>query len=149
MCPYILDPGFLNHDFDLHEANYLFYFLQPPIVLNLDEISFWLHLATIFSYSRFLFNFNCLLMLHSVYHISPFLKCKIGAYYCICSLVKQLPPELCFWSAKTRNFLNFLLIHLSQGPGAQMLFRHKWWKPARLLWFLLCVSDFKGMVGCH
>ena len=27
-------------------------------------------------------------------------------------------------------------MHLSQGPGAQRLFRHKWRKPGRLLWFL-------------
>ena len=37
-------------------------------------------------------------------------------------------PEMCFWPATTRQNLEFFEMHTCLWPGAQLGFRHKWWK---------------------
>ena len=47
-------------------------------------------------------------MFYSVYYNSCVLRTINGAYYCTCSSVAPLVPEMFFWLAETRKQLNFL-----------------------------------------
>ena len=69
---------------------------------------------------------NGLLMYYFVYCKNSFLEDVSGASYCTCFLVTLHVPEMCFWSAKTRNNLEFFEVHTCHWPGAQIWLRHKW-----------------------
>ena len=71
---------------------------------------------------------NCLLIFYFVYCNNCVLNDVNGACWCTCSLVALSVLEMCFWPAKARRNLELFEMHTCHWPGAQIWFRHKWWK---------------------
>ena len=102
------------------------------VVTTIDEIT--INSENQMDRSPSFFHVNCLLTFYSVYSNSCFFKNINRAFYCNCSSVAPLLPEIFLWLAETRKKLNILSCilvldlvlkfcsYINKGNGKHVLF---------------------------